>query len=114
MKALRILIVEDDVLIGSLLAEVLAGMGHNVCATAISENGAIAAAARSRPDLMIVDVHLSEGDGVSAVARILQAGRVPHFFITGGTAQTVTSGAAVLQKPFREADIAREIERVVA
>ena len=37
MKALRVLVIEDDALIGLLLAELLAGMGHDVCATAATE-----------------------------------------------------------------------------
>jgi CheY-like chemotaxis protein len=105
---------EDDAMIGGLLAEVLAGLGHDVCAIASSEHDAVAAAARCRPDLMIVDVHLSVGDGVSAVARILRTGRIPHFFITGEAVQTVTLGAIVLQKPFREIDVVRAIERATA
>jgi len=34
MKTLRVLVIEDDALIAMLLAELLAGMGHTVCATA--------------------------------------------------------------------------------
>jgi two-component system, response regulator PdtaR len=41
MKALRILVVEDDALIAMLLAELLAGLGHNVCATAATEAHAV-------------------------------------------------------------------------
>ena len=49
MKVLRILVVEDDALIGMLLAEVLVGMGHEVCAIEANEADAVAAAARCRP-----------------------------------------------------------------
>ena len=45
MKALRVLVVEDDALIAMLLSELLAGMGHDVCATAASEADAVIAAA---------------------------------------------------------------------
>ena len=33
MKALRVLVIEDDALIAMLLSELLASMGHDVCAT---------------------------------------------------------------------------------
>ncbi len=36
MKALRTLIVEDDAMIGGLLAETLEGLGHSVCAVETS------------------------------------------------------------------------------
>jgi DNA-binding response OmpR family regulator len=59
MKALRVLVIEDDALIAMLLAELLAAMGHEVCATAYSEAEAVIAAARYDPDLMIVDATLA-------------------------------------------------------
>src|ERR1700719_4544619 len=58
MKALRVLVIEDDALIAMLLSELLAGMGHDVCATAATEADAVTAATRHRPDLMIVDARL--------------------------------------------------------
>jgi CheY-like chemotaxis protein len=72
MEALRILVVEDEPLIGLLFADLLDGMGHSVCAIAANENDAVAAAARHRPDLMIVDVRLGLGSGLAAVAEILR------------------------------------------
>src|SRR5580693_10811253 len=82
MKALRVLVIEDDALIAMLLAEVLAGMGHDVCATAATEAEAVNAAARHRPDLMIADARLGRGSGVSAVEEILRAGPVAHLFVS--------------------------------
>jgi DNA-binding response OmpR family regulator len=37
MKPLNVLIIEDDDLIGGLLDQLLAAMGHVVCATATTE-----------------------------------------------------------------------------
>jgi len=44
MRALRVLVVEDNAIIGMLLAEVLAGMGHDVCAIEATEADAVTAA----------------------------------------------------------------------
>jgi DNA-binding NarL/FixJ family response regulator len=55
MAALSVLVVEDDALIGMLLAEMLEDMGHNVCAIANAEEDAVADATRYKPGLMIVD-----------------------------------------------------------
>ena len=41
MKALQILVVEDDSLIAMLLAETLAEMGHGVCGVEATERGAV-------------------------------------------------------------------------
>ena len=69
MKRLRIVVVEDDALVGMLLAETLVEMGHEVFEIVATEAEAVAAAARHKPDLMIVDVRLREGNGVCAIAQ---------------------------------------------
>ena len=116
MKALNVLVVEDDALIGMLFADLLAAMGHDVCAIEATEAGAVAAAARYKPDLMIVDAQLRDGSGVSAVEEILRAGWVPHVFVSGKTSgiQAMRPDAIAIQKPFRDADLNRAIQRALA
>ena len=106
----------DDALIVMLLAEVLKGMGHDVCATAATEAEAVSAAARHRPDLMIVDAGLGHGSGVAAVEEILRGGPVAHLFLSGdaGRVQTRRPDAIVVPKPFREAELARAIDNALA
>ncbi len=115
MKALRVLVVDDDCLIATLLADVLAGMGHDVCAIEVTEAGAVAAAIRCKPDVMIVDVLLGEGSGISAVEQILRTGFIPHLFVTGDPSRVRARrpDAAVLQKPFRVADLAWALQRAI-
>jgi len=115
MTALRVLVVEDDAVIGALLAEMLEGMGHDVCAVEATEADAVTAAARWSPDLMIVDVRLGEGSGVSAVDEIHRAGPVPHVFVSADISrlQAMRPDAAIIQKPYREADLARVIQRAL-
>ena len=114
METLRVLVVEDEAVIGMLLAQVLGAMGHDVCGIAMTEAEAVALAAQYRPDLVIVDPGLRSGSGVSAVAEILRAGFVPHIFITGDLAgiTALKPHATVLEKPFFEADLARAIEQL--
>jgi CheY-like chemotaxis protein len=113
MKALQILVVEDDSLVAMLLVETLAEMGHDVCAVEATEAGAVRAALRCRPDLIIVDAQLRQGNGVSAIDEILRSGFVPHLFITGDTKKVLAqrSDAVALEKPFREPELAQAIER---
>jgi two-component system, response regulator PdtaR len=115
MTAPRILIIEDEPMVAMLLAEVLISMGYDVCGVESTEADAVATAARCGPDLMIVDVWLNEGNGVSAIAEILRAGPMPHFFVSGDTAgvRALKSDAVVMQKPFREQDLARAIDRAL-
>ena len=66
MTALRVLVVEDEMLIGMLLADMLEARGYDVCAVEATETGAVTAAARYNPGLMIVDARLRDGSGVAA------------------------------------------------
>jgi CheY-like chemotaxis protein len=116
MKALRVLVVEDESLIGMLLAETLTTMGHEVCAIAATEGDAVAAALECRPDLMIVDARLREGCGVRAVAAILRTTFVPHLFVSGDAArvQKLRPDAVVMQKPFFEPELARAMQNALS
>ena len=115
-RALRVLIVEDDAIISMLLAELLAEMGYEVCATAATEAEAVAAARRDKPNLMIVDARLRGGSGVSAVEEILRAGPVPHIFLSGapGSVRALRPDAVVIGKPFRQAELVGAIEIALA
>jgi two-component system, response regulator PdtaR len=116
MTALRVLVVEDDAMIGMLLAEMLEDMGHDVCAVAFTQADAVTEAARCKPDLMIVDARLGDGSGVSAVEDILRTGPVPHVFVTGDISKVkaLMPGSVMLQKPFLESELARAIQRALA
>jgi DNA-binding response OmpR family regulator len=65
MKALRVLLVEDAPLIGTLLAETLETTGYDICAIAATASDAVTAAAQYRPDLVIADARLGDGSGIS-------------------------------------------------
>ncbi len=116
MRALRVLIIEDETMIALLFEEVLSEMGHEVCASERTQAGAIAAAARCQPELIISDVRLNEGSGIGAVAVILKEGFIPHLFVTGDVLdrKLLNPAAGVLQKPFDERQLIIAIERAIA
>ena len=116
MKALRVLVIEDDALIAILLAELLASMGHDVCATAATAAEAVNAATRYAPDWMIVDAGLGRESGVSVVEEILRAGPLAHVFVTGDPNRVYARmpSALVVRKPFREAELARAIDMALS
>jgi DNA-binding response OmpR family regulator len=115
MNGKRILVVEDEALIAMFLADILTVMGHTVCANVATEQEAVTAAKRERPDLMIVDANLQEGSGVGAVGQILRSGFIPHIFVTGdryGLAATDLT-AIVVVKPFTLNALASAMERAL-
>jgi CheY-like chemotaxis protein len=112
---LSVLVAEDDALLGIVLGDVLAGLGHTVCAIETTESGTVAAAARCRPDLMIVDAQLGSGSGVAAVEEIERAGPVPHLFVSGDVSGILARNPAaiVMQKPYRESDLLSAMQRAI-
>jgi CheY-like chemotaxis protein len=116
MEALRVLVAEDDAIIALLFEELLAGMGHEVCATVATEREAVIAAADYKPDLMIVDAGLGQGSGISAVEAILRTRAIAVVFISGDAERVRLRqpDAVVVRKPFRQAELVRAIEVAVA
>lgn len=106
------MIVEDEPLIALLLADMLTAMGHEVCASERTEAGAIAAALRLPPELMVVDASLHEGNGVAAVEKILRNGFIAHIFMSADQLiqERLHPRAVSIRKPFFEADLIRAIE----
>lgn len=99
-------------MISALLVELLTELGYDVCGTAVTETEAVAAALRDAPDLMIVDAHLRDGSGVSAMDTILGRSAMPHFFMTGGSRRTLPANATVLRKAFGIAAIKAALDGV--
>jgi CheY-like chemotaxis protein len=112
---LRIVIVEDDALIGRYLDDLLSGMGHDVRAIARTEPDAVEAASEHHPDLMIVDGNLRDGSGVSAMRQILSKGFIRHFYVTGNAlAMTQVAGdAMIITKPFNLRDLQSAIAKTM-
>ena len=65
-----VLIVDDDVKFRRLAAEVLADMGCQVVGEAGTYAAGAAAAAELRPDAVLVDVALPDGDGIALAAHL--------------------------------------------
>jgi two-component system, response regulator PdtaR len=116
MKRLRILIVEDEAVIALLLGETLESMGHEVCAIEGTQAGAIAAARRCRPDLLIVDERLGDGSGLAVVDEVLRDRPVPYIFASGDVfrVQRVMPHAVVMEKPYHAVELARAIGKAMA
>ena len=117
MKALRTLVVEDDAILGELLAKTLKGLGHGVCAVETNVAKAVAAASHWAPDFMIVDVGLGgRGERPRGCEEILRSRFVQHVFVTGNAVRGMPSGpdTVLIQKPFRVSDLERAIQSALA
>lgn len=68
---LKILIVEDEVILAVELEHVLQEIGHRVVGHAVASRDAVELAAREAPDLALIDVHLFDGPTGADAARIM-------------------------------------------
>jgi two-component system OmpR family response regulator len=81
-ESARLLVVDDEATILELLSGSLRLAGFEVV-TAASGAEAVQAAASSRPDLVLLDVMMPDGDGFEALRRIRSGGsEVPVIFLT--------------------------------
>ena len=107
--ARRILVVEDEMLIGMLLEDMLADLGYTVVAVVPRLKDALVAAENEAFDLAILDVHLN-GESAFPVAEALKARGIPFVFATGYGERGLPDAyreQPVLQKPFSRDDLER-------
>lgn len=113
---MRILVVEDEMLIALLMEDMLSDLGHEVVAMAMRLPQALELAASSDIDLAILDVNLA-GLMSFPVADVLAARGVPFVFATGyGLAglKPPYDAQRVLRKPVFRSDLESAINSAAA
>jgi len=104
--AARVLIIEDEPLIGLDLESIVTEIGHQVVGISATRNEAVATARKTKPGLVLADVQLADGSsGIDAVNDILGEIDVPVIFITAYPERLLTGERAeptfLITKPFR-------------
>jgi CheY-like chemotaxis protein len=111
----RVLVVEDEMLIGMLLEDMLADLGPYVVAVVPRVNEALALVERERFDLAILDVHVN-GQPVFPVADSLVQRGIPFVFATGYGERGLPEqyrDRPILQKPFGKDDLEKMMAALV-
>jgi DNA-binding response OmpR family regulator len=113
---LKVLIVEDDLMLADASEEILVGNGYEVSGIARTVADALAVARRAKPDLVILDLRLADGGlGTEVAAQLPELGRPGILYVTGNMSQVaLTNGDACLAKPYRSVDLLRGLEIVAA
>jgi DNA-binding response OmpR family regulator len=98
----RALLVEDDVLIGMMVADMLAELGYQVVGPMRRLAAGLAAVAEESFDVAVLDVNLA-GEESFPIADALEARQIPYLFATGygpGSEELARRDRPVLTKPF--------------
>ena len=101
---MRILIVEDEVLIALELESLLADFGHETVGIAACAEEAISLGLNLGPDLALVDIHLTDGPTGIEVARTLSRDAATTVLFTTANAKRIpddfAGAAGVIGKPY--------------
>jgi CheY-like chemotaxis protein len=107
LKGLRVLIVEDEMLVADLLEDMLDTLGAVVSGVAARVPDALALVGDGAFDAAVLDVNVA-GTPVTPVAEALAARGARFLFATGYGAAGVPAAfrdRAVLNKPYRAQDL---------
>ncbi|UGV26845.1 response regulator [Rhodopseudomonas boonkerdii] len=104
-----VFLVEDEVMIRMMVADMLEELGYRIAAEAGEINEAIRLAGSAEFDVAILDVNVN-GKVISPVAEALAARNKPFIFVTGYGAQGLPEefrDRPALQKPFQMETLAQ-------
>lgn len=117
MHGLRVLIVEDELVIVMELENLLRGLGCIVLDPAPTVRAALRTLAGERPDVAVLDVNL-QGERVTPVAEALREQGVPFVLVTGYGSERLheeaLQDAAHLRKPVEAHLLARALAEALA
>ena len=117
--SLRVLLVEDELIVRQVVTEMLEAEGHTVTSTGDPEQALELSAAGGVYDLLITDVVMPKLDGYElAVALTDRSPLLKVIFISGYTStssrpELADDGVAFLQKPFSIGDFAAKVREVL-
>jgi DNA-binding NarL/FixJ family response regulator len=86
----RVLIIDDDEAFRRSAAQVLAQRGYDVVGEAGTVAEARAAVGRLRPDALLLDVNLPDGNGVDLATELVEADAPPRVVLTSTDSSAVT------------------------
>lgn len=111
---MRILIAEDEAIIAQSLAMMLEEMGYRVAGPVATVAEALRLTAERAMDMALLDYRLRDGTTDAVAAALKQAG-IPFLLMSGFDRITLGRlGAPVLQKPFRQEQLATALSALRA
>ena len=115
----RVLIVEDEGLVAMNMEIALAEEGFYILGIVDNEPEAVAAAERLKPDVILMDITLREGDGISAARTIAKRLDTRIVFVSGNSDPLTLAEAEALRpagfirKPFVTDRLARLVRNAL-
>lgn len=117
MDKVKILVVEDEIIIADDICDILSELAYHAFEPVINYTEAIEAIEKQQPDLAILDIQLAGSkDGIDIAWKIKEEYDIPFIFLTSNADPTTVERAkkaspnAYLVKPFNKDDLYTSIE----
>jgi CheY-like chemotaxis protein/AcrR family transcriptional regulator len=121
MVATRVMIVEDERIVALNIKRRLMQLGYEVPAFASSGAQALAKIEHTRPDVVLMDIHIDgDIDGIETAAQIPRELQIPVIYLTAYSGDETLQRAQAtkpdgyLLKPFSERDLHATIQMAIA
>jgi len=118
---IKILIVEDEMIIGAKISMFLSNLGYEVTGLLSRGEEAIQHVAENKPDIVLLDINLKgKIDGIETANQLQKQGSIPVIYITANSDDATfnraksTRPAAFIAKPFKQLDLQRAIELTIS
>ncbi len=118
---IKILVVEDEMIIGAKISMQLVSLGYEVSAILSRGEEAISHVQENKPDIILLDINLKgKIDGIETAARIQKQSNIPIIYLTANADDAtfnrakVTKPSAFIAKPFKQLDLQRAIELTIS
>ncbi len=113
---LKVLIVEDNLMLADMLENLLVSQGYDVCGIACTVSEAVALADRCHPDLAIIDYRLGEGGyGTQILPLLREKTKMGILYASGNDLKNELNeedGDAFISKPYPIHDLLKALKIV--
>ena len=117
---IKILIVEDEMIIGAKISMQLTSLGYEVTGILPRGEDALLHIEKNIPDIVLLDINLKGAlDGIQTAEALMVKHAIPIIYLTANSDEATfnrakhTRPAAFISKPFKQLDLQRAIELVI-
>jgi DNA-binding LytR/AlgR family response regulator len=118
---IKILVVEDEMIIGAKISMQLTSLGYEVTGILPRGEEAIIHVEENKPDIVLLDIHLKgKLDGVETALQIQKLADIPIIYLTANADEATFNRAkaskpyAFIAKPYKQLDLQRAIELTIS
>ena len=118
---IKILVVEDEMIIGAKISMQLSNLGYEVTAILSRGEEVLQHVEDNKPDIILLDINLKGNmDGIKTATQLQQKHNIPVIYLTANSDEATfnraksTKPSAFISKPFKQLDLQRAIELTIS